>query len=640
VGAILRGAIQRQETPHDAAKGAGLAKGAVLKKAAERHGLGELYQQAKRAGKRRPRKDKGKKRRANPPRSFLVRSPAQGLRAIEHPAITQNYEKALRVKPKHKKAVLVPCAGTKPFPDAPSHKHGYLKGLEGKKLDVYVVSEPLGIVPYEWSRRYPQESYDFPPRHLRGPGRELLVDRIATWFERGPRYEKVYLALPGHHRRLVLHALEQFDYPPTKIKDVGLGACLESGSCPPGNVRPTTRAYRRFLKARANPIEARFADDEAIEVLGPTYPGSLTYWDARFEGGEEGSVPAYSIYSRGGDRWADPPPAPAGRPAWTNNPRNPGEWKVPPKCDPEGTGRKLDARALKGQRVRVHVNLHNGCYVVSHKGRVAGYAKAVTIRDVLPKVGVGGWQRCNSTKVRNVHAWIEGTLVSASAAVPRGGGWKKISYNCKTHPRPEFFYVGGKRTFEGAAEVRLVRKKGVGMAQIEVWAKGRAKKKNPGCCGLPGGACTCGAAEGWWRENPNEIAPCGSAPRQVGVHAVVRPGSLAVLLLDVGNVRAYTTKDWERGRCPLLAGFSVIRGQPRARVARDMLHKELAHHEHDAAIQGDLRYLSQSEELAQLAQRIGISLAEVEDALWQEGLAWSAHVASQRPCGHGVPSNP
>jgi DNA-directed RNA polymerase specialized sigma24 family protein/transcriptional regulator with XRE-family HTH domain len=42
----------------------------------------------------------------NPPRRFDVRSPGQGLRAIQHPVITKNYEKALRVKPKHKKAVL------------------------------------------------------------------------------------------------------------------------------------------------------------------------------------------------------------------------------------------------------------------------------------------------------------------------------------------------------------------------------------------------------------------------------------------------------------------------------------------------------------------------------------------------------
>jgi GNAT superfamily N-acetyltransferase len=221
--------------------------------------------------------------RENPPRRFDVRSPAQGLRAIKHPVITRNFEKALRVKPKRRKAVLVPCAGTKPFPDAPSHKHGYLKGLEGKKLDIYVVSEPLGIVPYEWSRKYPQESYDFPPAHLRGEGRALLVDRIADWFERGPRYEKVYLALPAHHRRLVLDALGQFDSPPVKIKDVGLGACLESGTCPPGHFRPTSEAYRGFLRTAANP------------------PAGLRFEVRDFRMGGEGSQTIYAAFGAGED---------------------------------------------------------------------------------------------------------------------------------------------------------------------------------------------------------------------------------------------------------------------------------------------------------------------------------------------------
>jgi ribosomal protein S18 acetylase RimI-like enzyme len=193
----------------------------------------------------------------NPP-SFVVRSPAQGLRAIQHPDITANWKKALKWKPEHKKAVLVPCAGTKPFPEAPSHKHGYLEALNGKKLDVWVVSEPLGVVPYEWSEKYPQDDYDFPPEYLRGPARDELVDRIAAWFcEVAPKYKKVYLALPAHHRRLVLHALEQLDYPPTKIEDVGIEACLKSGGCPPGHVRPTTEAYRGFLKAKANPARRK-----------------------------------------------------------------------------------------------------------------------------------------------------------------------------------------------------------------------------------------------------------------------------------------------------------------------------------------------------------------------------------------------
>jgi transposase len=185
---------------------------------------------------------------------FRVRSPAQGLRVIQHQDITANYKKALRFKPKHKRAVLVPCAQTKPFPDAPSHRGGYLAALEGKPVDVFVVSEPLGVVPYAWSRRYPQADYDFPPAHLRGEGRALLVHRIADWFcTVGKHYQKVTLALPRHHMDLVEDALDSFNRLPTNVDYVGIGDCLDAGVCPPGHYRATSQAYRGFLRARVNP---------------------------------------------------------------------------------------------------------------------------------------------------------------------------------------------------------------------------------------------------------------------------------------------------------------------------------------------------------------------------------------------------
>ena len=91
-------------------------------------------------------------------------SPASGLKLLHHPDIVSNWKKSLKVRKKHPNAALIPCAATKPFPEAPSHRHGYLEALEGKDVDIYVVSEPLGIVPYSWSEKYPNNAYDFPPK--------------------------------------------------------------------------------------------------------------------------------------------------------------------------------------------------------------------------------------------------------------------------------------------------------------------------------------------------------------------------------------------------------------------------------------------------------------------------------------------
>jgi hypothetical protein len=946
---VITSARELGISAYAAAKRAGFT-GTGIEGAARRYGLLDAWQGVKYMTKRPPRM-------TNPPRRFDVRSPAQGLKAIQHPAITENYEKALRVKPKHKKAVLVPCAGTKPFPDAPSHKHGYLEALEGKGVDLYVVSEPLGVVPYEWSRRYPQAHYDFPPEHLRGRAHDVLAGRITSWFKRvGPKYKKITLALPAHHMRLADKALDMLGYEPTKIVYAGIGDCLNSGACPPGNVRPTTKAYRKFLKKRANPPEElgdcyqaaldymtdraiqegdasnlrlihatvmgqgpiagqphghawveelvppdlppgatlppyidpmeygtwwavdrsggrgvrvpaafyRFAGqahgvrgytyDQArrevskhkhygpwpesnpwrlnesgsdwweeptnlreqilldkvnrdtmspllgekmirrgnhnwtkwewvhrspggwkdvvhfwktpqgervepkfkyvppgaafdpkpvdpdspmdyeidrvdrpvnlreklvyeivmageqpeneklvkfsnvtmepfislhrkgwrkwqhkhvsrdgrltvvnfwkskrgervfpkfmrearpyakrskanppprtsgraffgsgrtpVEVIRPAWSGDKGYWDVVFlDDGEEATVSEIDLYTTDGERWRAPVRKP-GRQAWTNNP--------PMKaCDP--SKRPLKVGPLKGKFVRTHVNLHNGCFVVSYKSKVQGYTKALKLKDVRPRVGNAGWQRCNTSQVRNVHAFLDGELVSGKAARKTGKGWREISYHCKTHG-PYFFFVDTDKPFRGAKEVicRKVMVGGAEKAQVFVRGPEPARKNPPDCeCGAPEGICSCGEVDSWIEGDPEKIAPCGSPPRQVGVHVVDRPWGRALLVLDAANLKAYTPRDWhERGRCPLLAAFSILAGDGAGtRIARDSMHDELAHHESSGRHH-------HCPELSQLAARCQISLEQAEDLLCQEGVAW--HHAMHGP----VPKNP
>ena len=183
--------------------------------------------------------------------------------------------------------------------------------------------------------------------------------------------------------------------------------------------------------------------------------------------------------------------------------RSPDAWKTPPPCDVEATGRPLTsaiARRLTGRPVRVHLNLHNGCYVFTHKGRVTAYAQFFYLRDVLPRVGVGGYRRCHELKVRNVHAYLEGTFVDGEPPAKRGRGWRQITYNCKTNQRPCFYYVDNEECFEGAEEVRAWRvDNGDGTERCEVWVKGEPperRKNPPECrCELPGGACDCGAVD-------------------------------------------------------------------------------------------------------------------------------------------------
>lgn len=179
---------------------------------------------------------------------LVVRSVADGIRALRHPAIVSQHEETLRLEPERPLAVLLPCADTKPFPESPSHKHGYLPALHGLELDMWVVSEPLGVIPYDWVRRWPNAHYDFPPRFVRGEARAILVGRLREWLEAvGARYETLYLALPGHHMGLVREAADGL---PLRLVDLSISQCRKATrACGSGDFRASTERYRKFVRA-------------------------------------------------------------------------------------------------------------------------------------------------------------------------------------------------------------------------------------------------------------------------------------------------------------------------------------------------------------------------------------------------------
>lgn len=234
---------------------------------------------------------------------FVVRSVEKGLDLIRHPEIVENFNKALRWKPQNRTAVLVPCAGTKPFPAAPSHRDGYLAALGQKDVDLWVVSEPLGVVPYAWSLTPPNNDYDFPPRYLRDQAWLELAQRVARWLEVvAPKYEKVYVALPAHHTKLLAGALRFHD--PGNVVDVTHGKCLADGACPTGHGRATSTKYRAFLKRRvANPpSECDLVDVEAYQevltdagvALGPMRKGVSDQLCSRLTEGSGDSGPPFT----------------------------------------------------------------------------------------------------------------------------------------------------------------------------------------------------------------------------------------------------------------------------------------------------------------------------------------------------------
>lgn len=73
--------------------------------------------------------------------------------------------------------------------------------------------------------------------------------------------------------------------------------------------------------------------------------------------------------------------------------------------------RNLPMDQLAGKQVRVYRNLHNGMFSIQHEGKVIAHMPAVRLRDAKFKVSQAGRQRVLREKAKNVHAYVEGTMM-------------------------------------------------------------------------------------------------------------------------------------------------------------------------------------------------------------------------------------
>lgn len=151
-----------------------------------------------------------KRRMRKPPLADLkVTSFEKGLKIWNAESVERFFfEKSLKWVPRSEVAVFIPCSAWKPYPYSQSHKFGYLKALRPalNKIDLFVVSEPMGIVPYCYSDEHPVDSYEYNPydffigklsNPLARRSLEIFVARLASWIKKyHGRYEKRILILP------------------------------------------------------------------------------------------------------------------------------------------------------------------------------------------------------------------------------------------------------------------------------------------------------------------------------------------------------------------------------------------------------------------------------------------------------------
>jgi len=188
-----------------------------------------------------------------PVEKLVVRSLEDGVKIWNDEDVKNFfYRKSMEWQPKNKIAVFLPCSAWKPYPYSRSHKDGYLKALFPylDRLDIFVVSEPMTVVPYCYSDEYPVDSYDYDPYKffigkLRKPivkeALNIFTSRLATWIKRfHTLYALRILILPKNwHLGIFYKSLSRIGIPTKDYSVVDL----------PGRAKNSVPALQRQLKA-------------------------------------------------------------------------------------------------------------------------------------------------------------------------------------------------------------------------------------------------------------------------------------------------------------------------------------------------------------------------------------------------------
>lgn len=76
-------------------------------------------------------------------------------------------------------------------------------------------------------------------------------------------------------------------------------------------------------------------------------------------------------------------------------------------------------------KVKVHKNLNKGCWSVKEKGKPMQHFQDLVLVDATFHIQPSGQRKARRDKVRNVHAYVSGTMIPN---VPKGP-FKEVVYN-------------------------------------------------------------------------------------------------------------------------------------------------------------------------------------------------------------------
>lgn len=107
-------------------------------------------------------------------------------------------------------AIVMPCSSVKPYRASPTHQIVEAVLSRYKVLDsvqVYILSEPMVLVPRELDIYYPFANYDYPTHELFPKYREILVELLSLVLPKLKYHRKIVAVLPKHHMNILQESL-------------------------------------------------------------------------------------------------------------------------------------------------------------------------------------------------------------------------------------------------------------------------------------------------------------------------------------------------------------------------------------------------------------------------------------------------
>ena len=112
-------------------------------------------------------------------------------------------------------ALILPCSSVKPYRVSPIHrmidKYLSVYGIQDM-VQVYILSEPMILVPRELDIYYPFANYDYPPKELDPKYRDKFVDILSIVLEKLKNHKYILAFLPKHHKSILNDALKKCRY--------------------------------------------------------------------------------------------------------------------------------------------------------------------------------------------------------------------------------------------------------------------------------------------------------------------------------------------------------------------------------------------------------------------------------------------